>query len=55
MSKVTLNVIKPWIAQKIQAILGFEDEIIANLIGSLLEAEQVISLYHHAEVASCLC
>ncbi|KAG8237885.1 hypothetical protein J437_LFUL017628 [Ladona fulva] len=40
MSKVKLDVIKPWIAQKIYDILGMEDDVIVEFIFNQLEAEK---------------
>ncbi|KAH8833981.1 PWI domain-containing protein [Flagelloscypha sp. PMI_526] len=39
MRKVNLPVIRPWIAKKIVAICGFEDEIVIEYANSLLEDE----------------
>jgi len=40
MKKVKLDVIKPWITQKITELLGFEDEVLIGYINSLLEEKQ---------------
>jgi len=40
MKKVKFDVIKPWISQKITALLGFEDEVLIGYIFSLLEEKQ---------------
>jgi serine/arginine repetitive matrix protein 1 len=37
-SKINLDVIKPWITEKITKILGFDDEVLVEFIVSLLEA-----------------
>lgn len=37
--KVNLDVMRPWIAEKITTLLGFEDEILIEFIISLLEAK----------------
>lgn len=34
-----MNVIKPWIQKKITEILGFEDEVVINLVISELETK----------------
>ena len=39
MRKVELAVMKPWIAQKINALLGFEDEVVIEYVTNLLEDE----------------
>lgn len=38
MSKVNLDVIKPWITAKINEILGIEDDVVIEFIMSQLEA-----------------
>jgi len=40
MKKVTLDVIKPWIAQQITKLLGFEDEVLIGYVYGLLEEKQ---------------
>jgi hypothetical protein len=42
MSKVKLDVIKPWIAQKITEILGMEDDVVVEFVFNQLEAEKVL-------------
>lgn len=39
MKKVNLDVIRPWIANKVTELLGFEDEVVADYAASLLEEE----------------
>lgn len=39
MRKVELSVMKPWIAQKINTLLGFEDEVVIEYVNGLLEDE----------------
>ena len=46
MKKVKLDVIKPWISQKITELLGFEDEILIGFVYGLLE-EKVQSLVYN--------
>lgn len=45
MRKVELSVIKPWIANKVKELLGFEDDIVVEYVNGLLEddAEPVSS------------
>jgi len=40
MKKIKLEVIKPWIGQKITQLLGFEDEVVIGYVFSLLEEKQ---------------
>lgn len=42
MTKVNLEVIKPWITQRVTEILGFEDDVVIEFIFNQLE-EKVIS------------
>ena len=42
MSKVKLEIIKPWIAQKITDILGMEDDVVVEFVFNQLEAEKVL-------------
>lgn len=37
MTKVKMDVIKPWIAKRVTELIGFEDEVLINFIYSLLE------------------
>lgn len=41
MSKVSVPVMRPWIATRVEQMLGFEDEVLVEFILGLLEAEQV--------------
>lgn len=43
MTKVNLEVIKPWITQRVTEILGFEDDVVIEFIFNQLE-EKVFSL-----------
>lgn len=43
MTKVNLEVIKPWITQRVTEILGFEDDVVIEFIFNQLE-EKVMSL-----------
>mmetsp|Transcript_49651 Transcript_49651/g.82662 ORF Transcript_49651/g.82662 Transcript_49651/m.82662 type:complete len:413 (-) Transcript_49651:545-1783(-) len=40
MKKVVFDAIKPWIKQEIDASLGFEDDVVINLVYNLLQTEQ---------------
>jgi serine/arginine repetitive matrix protein 1 len=42
MKKVKLDVIKPWIAEKVTELLGFEDEVLIGYIFGLLEEKVFI-------------
>lgn len=37
MRKVELTVMRPWIAEKIMNLLGFEDEVVVEYVNGLLE------------------
>lgn len=39
MTKVKLDVIKPWISQKITDVLGIEDDVIVNFVFNQLETK----------------
>lgn len=39
MSKVKLDVIKPWIAQKINDMLNIEDDVVVNFVFNQLETK----------------
>ncbi|KAF7805426.1 serine/arginine repetitive matrix protein 1 [Senna tora] len=41
MTKVNMDVIKPWITRRVTELLGFEDEVLINFIHSLLDAKEV--------------
>ncbi|KAJ9579917.1 hypothetical protein L9F63_004390, partial [Diploptera punctata] len=42
MSKVKLEIIKPWIAQRITEILGIEDDVVVEFVINQLEDEKFI-------------
>lgn len=44
MTKVNLEVIKPWITQRVTEILGFEDDVVIEFIFNQLE-EKVTSIF----------
>ncbi|GLU11549.1 hypothetical protein SLE2022_282870 [Rubroshorea leprosula] len=41
MSKVKMDVIRPWIATRVTELLGFEDEVLINFIYGLLDGKEV--------------
>lgn len=41
MTKVKMDVMKPWIAKRVTELIGFEDEVLINFIYSLLERKVV--------------
>ncbi|XP_031487782.1 uncharacterized protein LOC116255848 isoform X2 [Nymphaea colorata] len=41
MTKVKLDVIRPWIANRVTELLGFEDEVLINFIFGLLDGKDV--------------
>ncbi|GAB4860110.1 hypothetical protein Ancab_011588 [Ancistrocladus abbreviatus] len=40
-TKVKMDVIKPWIAKRVTELLGFEDEVLINFIYGLLEGKEI--------------
>ena len=44
MTKVNLEVIKPWITKRVNDILGFEDDVVIEFIFNQLE-EKVMSCF----------
>lgn len=40
-TKVKMDVMKPWIAQRVTELLGFEDEVLINFIYGLLDGKEV--------------
>ncbi|XP_019413084.1 PREDICTED: serine/arginine repetitive matrix protein 1-like isoform X3 [Lupinus angustifolius] len=40
MSKVNMEVMKPWIAKRVTELLGFEDEVLINFIHGLLDKKE---------------
>ena len=47
MNKVNMATIKPWINQRITALLGFEDDVIIGFIYNQLEEKvcKVVNMY----------
>ncbi|KZV31461.1 serine/arginine repetitive matrix protein 1-like [Dorcoceras hygrometricum] len=41
MTKVKLDVMRPWIAKRVTELIGFEDEVLINFIYGLLEGKEV--------------
>ncbi|XWS71651.1 hypothetical protein CRYUN_Cryun03dG0156600 [Craigia yunnanensis] len=41
MTKVKMDVIKPWIATRVTELIGFEDEVLINFIYGLLDGKEV--------------
>ena len=41
MSKVNLDIIKPWISKRITEMLGFEDDVVIDFCFNMLEKTQV--------------
>ena len=41
MTKVKIDVIKPWITKRITEILGFEDDVVIEFCFNLLEKNEV--------------
>ena len=42
MSKVNLEIISKWVSEKIIELLGFEDEIVINLVINMLQGKVII-------------
>lgn len=41
MTKVSMDVIRPWIANRVTELLGFEDEVLINFIYGLLDGKVI--------------
>lgn len=41
MTKVSMDIIRPWIATRVTELLGFEDEVLINFIYGLLDGKVV--------------
>ncbi|KAG8294121.1 Serine/arginine repetitive matrix protein 1 [Homalodisca vitripennis] len=50
MTKVKLDVIKPWIAQKINAVLGIEDDVVVHFVFNQLEAKSYLLVIRGTDV-----
>lgn len=53
MTKVNLEVIKPWITQRVTEILGFEDDVVIEFIFNQLE-EKVLPSNLYLLLYSCV-
>lgn len=42
MTKVKLDTIKPWIAQKITEVLGIEDDVVVHFVFNQLESKVLL-------------
>ena len=47
MTKVNLDVIKPWVTNRVTELLGIEDEVLIEYIFNMLESEKVIRYFFH--------
>uniref|UniRef100_A0A1B6CCS8 PWI domain-containing protein n=1 Tax=Clastoptera arizonana TaxID=38151 RepID=A0A1B6CCS8_9HEMI len=45
MTKVKLDTIKPWIAQKITEVLGIEDDVVVHFVFNQLESKVLCNSY----------
>lgn len=48
MSKVKLDVLKPWITQKITEILNIEDDVVIDYVNNQLEEKVVTSIFYNS-------
>lgn len=46
MTKVKIDVMKPWIAKRVTELIGFEDEVLINFIYGLLEGKVIYSVIY---------
>lgn len=44
MTKVKMDVMRPWIANRVTELLGFEDEVLINFIYGLLDGKVIYDL-----------
>uniref|UniRef100_A0A8C6X934 PWI domain-containing protein n=1 Tax=Naja naja TaxID=35670 RepID=A0A8C6X934_NAJNA len=54
MSKVNLEVIKPWITKRVTEILGFEDDVVIEFIFNQLEVKVIILLWLFFRIRNCI-
>lgn len=54
MSKVNLEVIKPWITKRVTEILGFEDDVVIEFIFNQLEVKVIILLWLFFRMRNCI-
>jgi hypothetical protein len=41
MSKVKLDVVKPWVARRVTELLGIEDDVLVSMIWNVMEMDQI--------------
>lgn len=44
MTKVKMDVMRPWIAKRVTELIGFEDEVLINFIYGLLEGKVICNV-----------
>lgn len=54
MTKVKMDVMKPWIAKRVTELLGFEDEVLINFVYGLLDAKVYSLFLLKAKFLSCV-
>ena len=47
MTKVKMDVMRPWIANRVTEFLGFEDEVLINFIYGLLDGKVLSLLFNY--------
>lgn len=50
MTKVKMDVMRPWIANRVTELIGFEDEVLINFIYGLLDGKVALSGHHFSYV-----
>ena len=55
MEKVNLNTIKPWITERLNDLLGFEDDVVIEFVFNLLESNQVWVILHITMTTKICC
>ena len=54
MSKVKMDVMKPWIATRVTELLGFEDEVLINFIYGLLDVKVIfLEIFFYDPIELC--
>lgn len=43
-SKIKLDVISAWVTKRVTEILGFEDDVVINMVNSYLQGKVIITL-----------
>lgn len=51
MTKVNLEVIKPWITQRVTEILGFEDDVVIEFIFNQLEEKVTFKVFFFSKLS----